>query len=180
MQRECKIGRVIAAAVAIVAALAMVSPPAAPAGEELPAAVTAALKKVGDICREVGGTPQTESAVKKADLNADGHDDFVLDVGSVSCDGAASIYGDREKDVTVYLGDAKGGVAPAFSDSTYGAKIEGSGKDAKLWLTVSGAQCGKKPAETFANESFCDRSLLWNVATKKLEYAPVSTVRMVE
>ena len=49
------------------------------------------------------------------DLNGDGNQDFVLNVGAVGCDGAASIYGDREKGVTVYAGDAKGGAVAAFS-----------------------------------------------------------------
>jgi hypothetical protein len=129
---------------------------------------------------EVSGTPRTADAVRTVDLNGDGKDEYVLDVGSVSCDGAASIYGDREKGVTVYVGDGKGSAVAAFSDSAYGAKIEGSGTTAKLWLTVSGAQCGKKPAADFASEAFCDRALAWNATTNKFDYAPVSTIRMVE
>jgi hypothetical protein len=38
--------------------------------------------------------------VKRADLNADGEQDYVLDGGSVGCEGFASLYGDREKGVT--------------------------------------------------------------------------------
>jgi hypothetical protein len=45
---------------------------------------------------------------------------------------------------------------------------------------VSGAQCGKPPAPDFARENFCDRALVWNAATKKFDYAPVSTVRMIQ
>jgi hypothetical protein len=51
---------------------------------------------------------------------------------------------------------------------------------AKLWLTVSGERCGKKPAKDFASEAFCDRPLAWNPSTKKFEYAPVASVRMIE
>jgi hypothetical protein len=58
--------------------------------------------------------------------------------------------------------------------------IEGAGPAAKLWLTVSGQQCGKKPAADFASENFCDRSILWNARTQKFEYAPVATVRMIQ
>jgi hypothetical protein len=122
----------------------------------------------------------TAAAVKRADLNGDSKEDFVLDVGSVNCDGAASIYGDREKGITVYAGDGSRGAVEAFSDMVYGAKIEGTGPAAKLWLTVSGSQCGKQPAADFASESFCDRALSWNAAKKKFDYAPVSTVRMIE
>lgn len=53
----------------------------------LPAAVAAALKSASGICSEAGGKPLTADAVKRADLNRDGKDDFVLDVGSIHCDG---------------------------------------------------------------------------------------------
>jgi hypothetical protein len=151
---------------------------AAPAS--LPASVAADLKSFTDLCREVGGTPVAADAVKSVDLNADGHADFVLFAGNVRCDGAASLYGDREKAITVYAGDGKGGAVPAFSDAVFDAKLEGSGAAAKLWLTVSGAACGKPPAAEFASESFCDRALEWNAKKRKFDHAPVSTVRMIE
>ena len=169
--------------VAVIVALAIgvrVAPTAVYAADSLPAAVAAGLKEIASMCSEAGGKPNTSSAVKRADLNADGHEDFVLDVGAIECEGAASIYGDREKVVTVYLGDGKGGAVSAYTDSVFGAKIEGSGADAKLWLTVSGERCGKKPSADFASENFCDRALAWNTAAKKLEYAPVATARMIQ
>jgi hypothetical protein len=166
----------------ICVATAQAGEPAAKAGQGavLPAAVAADLEAVAAMCRDVGGTPLTKDAVTRVELNGDASEDFVLYVGSVNCDGAASVYGDREKGVTVYAGDGKGGAAAAFSDAVYGAKVEGSGAAAKLWLTVSGAQCGKKPAQDFASEAFCDRPLVWNTNVKKLEYAPLSAVRMIE
>jgi len=155
--------------------------PARPAAASpLPSKVTADLRSIADQCTEVGGTPRTGDAVKRADLNGDGKEDFVIDTGSVNCDGAASIYGDREKWVGVYAGDGKGGATSAFVDSVYGVSIEGAGPAARLWLTVSAGQCGKKPAKDFASENFCERSILWNPATKKFDYAPVTTVRMIE
>jgi hypothetical protein len=149
-------------------------------GADLPASVAADLKTAVAMCTDAGGKALTEAAVKRADLNADGHEDYVLDIGSINCDGAASIYGDREKGVTGYVADAAGGAKSAFSDSVYRAKIEGAGPTAKLWLGVSGEQCGKKPAADFASESFCDRYIVWNAQTHKFDYAPVATVKMVE
>jgi hypothetical protein len=146
----------------------------------LPAAVAADLKGIAAECTGAGGKALTADAVKRADLNGDGNEDYVLDVGSINCDGAAGIYGDREKSVMVYVGDGAGGAKNAFSDWTYGAKIEGTGPAARLWLTVSGDKCGKKPAADFASENFCDRSITWNAKTQKLDYAPVSTVRMIQ
>ncbi len=147
---------------------------------KLPTIVAASLNSLDDTCREVGGKPLTSDVVKRVDLNADGKEDFVVDVGSANCDGAASIYGDREKGVAVYVGDGMGGATEAFSDSVYGAAIEGTGPAAKLWLTVTAQQCGKKPAADFATENFCDRALVWNAQMKKFQYAPVSTVRMLQ
>lgn len=147
---------------------------------KLPATVAADLKAVAAVCNEVGGKALTDDAVKRADLNGDGRDDFVLFIGWVNCDGAASIYGDREKGVTVYVGDASGGARNVFSDSAYHATLEGAGPSAKLWLGVSGQQCGKKPAADFASENFCDRPLAWNGKTGKFDWAPASSVRMIQ
>jgi hypothetical protein len=158
----------------------VLAPGAEAAEPKLPAAVAAEIKGAADICREVGGKPNTKAAVKLADLNGDGKIDYVVDVGSINCDGAASIYGDREKAVVVLVGDGKGGARNAFSDNVFGASIETKGAIAKLWLTVSGRQCGKKPARDFASENFCDRALQWNGKTAKFDYAPVTSIRMIQ
>jgi len=147
---------------------------------QTPAVVAAALKDLTSMCTDAGGKPLAADAVKRADLNADGKEDYVLDGGSVGCEGFASLYGDREKGVTVYVGDGKGGAKQAFSDMTYGMKIEGEGPAAKVWLTTSGAGCGKKQAADFASEAFCERAIAWNAKTQLFDYAPVSTVKMIE
>jgi hypothetical protein len=146
----------------------------------LPAAVAADVKPHADMCREVGGKPQARDAVKTADLNGDGVADYVFFLGWMWCDGAASLYGDREKGISVYIGDGKGGATTAFSGAAFDAKIEGSGASAKLWLDVMGQTCGRKPAANFASESFCSRALAWNAKTRTFDFAPVSTVRMIE
>lgn len=146
---------------------------AAPA---LPGAVQTELAAMVSICTDVGGKAVTDDAVERVDLNADGKDDYVLDVGRIQCEGAASAYGDRAKDVVVLVGDGAGGAAKAWSGVAYGSRIEGS----KLWLGVSGAECGKPPAKDFASESFCERPLAWNAAQRKLEFAPVSAVKMLQ
>lgn len=144
----------------------------------LPAVVAADLKSVADQCREAGGKAMTADAIKRADLNGDGQEDFVFDVASINCDGNASVYGDRDKGVTVYVGDSKGGARNAFNGSVYGMTLERSGA-AKLWLTVSAELCGKKPAADFASENFCDRALVWNAKSRKFVFAPLATVRMI-
>jgi hypothetical protein len=166
--------------VAAALALALGTTVSCAAEPALPATVAAALKAVTDICREVDGKPLTSRAILRADLNADGKEDYVLDVGAVDCEGAASIYGDREKGVSVFIADGKGGAVNAFGDLSYGVSIEGRGAAAKLWLTVMGRNCGKAPARDFASENFCDRALVWNAKSRKLDYAPVATVRMIK
>jgi hypothetical protein len=146
----------------------------------VPAPVAKELEETATICTEAGGKPKTAGAVKRTDLNGDGKEDFVLDVGSIDCEGAASVYGDREKGVSVYAGDGAGGAAQAFSDSAYGMKIEGSGAKAKLWLTLSDPECGRRKGADFASASFCERPVQWNAKTGKFELAPLSTVRMVQ
>ncbi len=42
-----------------------------------------------------------------------------------------------------------------------------------------GAQCGKKPAKDFASETFCERPLVWDSAKRKFDYAPVSSVKIL-
>jgi len=147
---------------------------------KLPAAVSADLAAIASECTGVGGKAHTHEAVKRADLNGDGKEDYVLDVGSIGCEGAASIYGDRQKGVTVYVGDGAGGARNAFSAWVYGATLEGTGPAARLWLTVSGEACGKRPAASFASESFCDRYVQWDAKTQKFDFAPVSTVKMIQ
>jgi hypothetical protein len=146
----------------------------------LPGPVATALKSLADLCRDSGGTPVTDQAVTRIDLTGDGKEDYLLNVAGVNCQGAASVYGDREKGVTVYLGDGGGGASEAFNDVVFGAKVEGTGPAAKLWVTVAGPRCGTKPAADFASERFCERALTWNAKTRKFDYAPVSTVRMIE
>ncbi len=146
----------------------------------LPKSVKDAVDAVAAVCSESDGKPNTTNAIKRADLNADGHEDYVLDVGSVVCDGAASIYGDREKGVMVYVGDGKGGAVEAFNGSSFAINLEGTGSSAKLWLSVMGHDCGKKPAASFAEESFCERPLQWNAKTRKFDFAPLSTVKTIQ
>lgn len=145
----------------------------------LPAAVDVELKAIADVCREVGGKPDVSGATLRADLTADGTLDYVVDVGAARCEGAASIYGDREKGVSIFVTDAKGKAFKAFSDSSFSVRLETAGKASKLWLTVMGRSCGKAPARDFASEHFCERALRWNAKARTFDYAPISTVRQL-
>ncbi len=167
------------AAVAAIAAVACCAAVQA-ASPQLPALVAKAVKETAAMCTEVGGKADVSQAIHRMDLNGDGIEDYVFDVRGINCEGAASIYGDREMGVTVFVADGKGGARETFNDSVFGMSVQGTGAAAKLWLTVMGPACGKKPARDFASEQFCDRSIVWNAKTQKFDWAPVSTVKMIQ
>ena len=163
------------AAATLVFALGLLA--SGPAHAALPTAVNAELRAIANLCREVGGKPDVAAALLRADLNGDGRKDYVVDVGGARCDGAAGIYGDREKGVSIFVTDAKGNAVKAFSDSSFAVRLEGGSNPSTIWLTVMGRGCGKAPARDFANEHFCERALRWNPKTRSFDYAAISTVR---
>ena len=148
-------------------------------GQALPTPVRAALDQLTMQCSEVGGTPHADDAVHTADLDADGNDDFVLFAGWITCENAWSIYGDREKLVMVFAGDADASPTEAFSGSAFDIKIERDAGRAELWLTTLGESCGRPAAPSFAEETFCERRLERG-PSGLFDYAPLDTVRLIE
>jgi hypothetical protein len=168
-------------AVSLLATWLLVSSFDARAAEEsLPHHVAQDLKAAATQCTAVGGKPMTTKAIRRGDFNGDGKEDFILDVGAIDCEGAAGIYGDREKSVSVYVGDGAGGDVQVFSRPVFGVKVEGSGASARIWVTVMARECGKRSAKDFASESFCDRPLNWSAKDKKFVWAPVREAKMVQ
>lgn len=148
-------------------------------GQSLPTSVRAALDALTSDCSSVGGTPRADEAVRRADLDADGVDDFVLFAGWIACENAWSIYGDREKLVTVFAGDATTGAVEAFTGTAFDVKVEHRADGAELWLATMGASCGRPPAPTFAEETFCERKLE-RVGTGPFDYAALRTIHLIE
>ncbi len=154
---------------------------AAAAGRpQWPAAVAEELGSYLVTCRDAGGTPDSRQAVTALDLNGDGVSDYVIDVGQISCEGAWSIFGDREKPVSVFVGSATGDAMLAFSDSAYGSRVEQNRATGKLWLTVAGGRCGLAPARDFASEGFCERALVWDGNLRRFNYADLSAARQIK
>lgn len=154
--------------------------PDQPSAQAMPEPVTEGLQTLVSVCIAAGGKPITGETLQLADLNFDGRKDFVLDAGALHCDGAPGIYGDREKNVSVFIADDNGGADIAYRNSAYGARIEGAGATTKLWLTVRGIECGRPPAPDFASETFCERPLTWNTATSTFALAPVEVMRPIQ
>lgn len=164
----------------LISSLALTLGGVAAVAADLPPTVAKDVQESAALCTDAGGKPDTGKAVTRADLNGDGHGDFVFFAGGINCDGAFSIYGDREKYLTVHAGDSKGGAKAAFAGSVYDIRLDDTAKPARLWLTVSGQSCGRKPAADFASEAFCERYLVWNAKAGKFDFAPVSTVKMIQ
>jgi hypothetical protein len=164
----------------VAVALALVSTACArPPSTGLPAPVASTLAGWADECRAANGTPRTDNAVRRSDLNGDSRDDYVLFLGWLACDNAPSVFGDREKTLMIFAGDDAGGARPAFDDQVYDARIEESGTAKVLWLTTSGSECARPPAQSFSEETFCDRALVWN-PSGRFELSPVETARIIE
>jgi len=149
-------------------------------GGDLPPTVAAAVASLAEVCTAAEGKPLTDDAVRVADLNGDAVDDFVVYAGWMVCENAWSVFGDREKILMVYAGDGRGGAPEAYVDSVFDAAIETTPEGSALWLGVMAEACGRPSAETFAEETFCNRAVVWNATTRKLEYAPLGTIRLIE
>jgi hypothetical protein len=149
-------------------------------GADPPPTVVEAVASLAEICTVAEGKPRADDAVRRVDLNGDAVDDFVIYAGWMICEGAWSVYGDREKALTVYAGDGRGAAPEVFVDVVYDAAIETTAAGAALWLGVSAEGCGRSRAETFAEETFCDRAIVWNADTRRFDYAPLETIRLIE
>lgn len=166
---------------AMVIGLALVSTACAKStSTELPAPVAVTLAGWADECRAADGTPRTDDVVKRSDLNGDSREDYVLFLGWLACDNAPSVFGDREKALMVFAGDGVGGARPAFGEQVYDARIEERGNGRVLWLTTSGGECGRPPAQSFSDETFCERSVVWNPGGEQFEISPLNTARIIE
>jgi hypothetical protein len=146
--------------------------------QNLPEPAASEVRSVAKTCTDLGGKPRMDELAARADLNADGRADIILDVNKVICDGAAAAYGNRERAVAVFVDDGRKFVR-AFSDEVFAAEVEAKGARRTLWLTVSGSACGGARAEAFAYEQFCQRAIRWNAKTRRFDYAPVSTARKI-
>ena len=163
-----------------VLAIPMLAACAESSGADLPPTVVEAVATLAEVCTASEGKPRSDDAVRTVDLNGDAVDDFVVYAGWMVCEGAWSVYGDREKTITVYAGDGRGGAPEAFAGSVFDAAIETTERGAALWLGVMAEDCGRPHAETFAEETFCDRAIVWNATTRRFELAPLATIRLIE
>jgi hypothetical protein len=148
----------------------------------LPTAVRQSIAEMNAICRDASGTPgRSPELIKIADLNGDGMNDYVVDMGSFNCEGAASVMvnGQSGANVTVFVGGPNNTAAKAWTDSVYGNRIDRTGARPRLYVDVAAISCGQRNAANlaFAAWQFCSRPLNWNATKKAFEFAPMAEKR---
>ena len=146
-----------------------------------PAEITQDILKLGATCRESGGKPgKSPGMLQIADLTGDGLLDYVLDLNTYNCEGAASALGAVRTGATVmiYIGAPGGGARKVFDGAAFGAKVRGAPRQ-RVWLDLQGMDCGQQDAASLsmAAQKACSRPLNWNPARGDFAYAPLREAR---
>ena len=151
---------------------------AAVSAPPLPAAVKTYVGEFDTLCRDAGGKPgkHDPAMIQRGDFNGDGVADYVVNIGGYNCDGAASAIDNGQSGAAVAV--FAGGTSKAWSGSAYGASIEGG----KLYLDTAGLDCGQRNAASvpFSELKACSRPLVWNAASKKFVWGPLSQARQAK
>jgi len=147
----------------------------------IPDAVIAEIKSLENECRlEESSTPQSDSNydyIKRADLNGDGIDDYVIEDGYVPCEAGASFrHGNGGTGVIIFAGTSNGAIK-AFDKTVFGISIEGASSKPVAWVAVGGHYCGQKTFVSRAAAIRCDRPLIWNASSKQFNFAPLKKAR---
>ena len=168
----------------LILALSAAAAPAAGAPAPLPAPVRAHLAALDADCRSYGGRPgPMPKLVQSADLTGDGLADYVIDLNTYNCDGAASAMGAGQSGaaMAVFVGGPGGSARNAYQSTTYGANLVTAGGKARLWIDTGGAECGQRGANIpFSAWKFCSRPLNWIPAKATFAYAPLSEAKMIQ
>lgn len=147
------------------------------AAPPLPAPVRAVVDAMIAECRGVGGKPgASPGLVSTVDLNGDGRSDYVIDTAAFDCEGAASLFaGTGGSSVEVFITTADGSAKSAFEHGAFGARVE----KGQLWLAVGGSLCGLKvnAGAVHSDMQACWRPLRWDANRRKLDFAPLDSVR---
>lgn len=170
-------------AFALMAAVIVALPATAQQGPSArpPAAIAKDILDLGTACREAGGKPgRSPGMIQIADLTGDGLPDFVLDLNTYNCEGAASAVGAGQSGATIsiYVGGPGATARKVFDTAAFSAKVRGAPRQ-RVWLDVQGADCGQADAASVAtaNLKACSRPLNWSPARGTFAYAPLREAR---
>lgn len=140
----------------------------------LPPAVQQEINSDQEVCRDMGGRFSYGKAVSTADLNHDGHLDYVYDASLAKCANAPDLGGSGGWQVTVFAGQPDGKVKKAFAHGAGGTRIIGG----KLYLAMGGDACGPKArGRSRAENQSCLLPLVWQAGKQEFDFAPVSQKR---
>ena len=124
---------------------------------------------------------QSPGLIQTADLNHDGLTDYVLDLNTYNCEGAASAMGAGQSGaaISIYIGGPGNTARKVWDGLAFQAKVQGAGAQARVWLAIQGRDCGQKNAANIpmANQKGCNRPLNWNPAKGTFAYAPLAEAK---
>lgn len=141
---------------------------------ELPRLVAAYVKDIVETCTAVGGKPVAGPKIEH-DRLVSGPEFWSVSDATLTCEGALSIFsGPHGSDVAAFVALPDGNLKRFTIQGTFGMRTEDVANSSKLWLAVSGANCGQKGDVATALQIACERDLVWDRTTQKLDFAPLS------
>jgi hypothetical protein len=144
---------------------------------ELPAAVAAYARRVADDCTQVGGRPLAGPKIEHGQFS-EGPEFWTVDDATLACEGAWSLYSNPHGwDIAIFFASPDEQVRKFTVRAGFGLKIERDDNSAKVWASLSGMNCGQKPARSTAEEIGCERALVWDAKARKINFAPMSQAR---
>lgn len=169
------------AAALVVSSSSFAAAQPAPAGYA-PVTLTKDVLALGATCRESGGKPgKSPGLIQQVDLTGDGLTDFVLDLNSYNCEGAASAMGAGQSGavISIYVGGAGNTARKVWEGLAFQAKVEHTAPRARVWVAIQGRDCGQRNAAqaSMADQIGCNRPLNWNAAKSTFAYAPLAEAK---
>lgn len=148
----------------------------------LPMEIRRAVNEVNQMCKESGGAPgKSSKLIKFVDLTGDGVIDYVMDLASYDCEGAASAVsaGQSGNAVTIFVGGPNNTAKDAYHAVTQGTELVTEAGRRRLHVAVMGPDCGQKPysKRAMVDVAVCWRPLNWDAGKKVFVLAPLSEKR---
>lgn len=133
---------------------------------KLPKDVAAKLHEMDNFCREAGGRSASNKHLMRADFNADGLDDYVIDENSFECPPELNPFTGTMGGMTfAYISDNRGQARLAYEGGTLGARIASGRRGSTATLFMSEGFCREFDSSSSGN---CSRTLRWDAATRQL------------
>jgi hypothetical protein len=158
--------------------------------DKLPAEVAAHVKEMNDFCRSSDGKPlpsgtfepsfdrakfHPRNLVEYAFLRGPDFEVWAIDEGRFRCDHAASLFsGSGGSQVYVFARLSDGRVRQVFNHGAYGMSLKRIGSLAELSIRVGGTLCGQAGNPSNGEAILCDRQLVWDKSTQKMDFAPLA------